>query len=348
MKMSNLKRTSKEKKTRNDDSDSSEDEDDDDDENDTNKPKMDCALIKHQGCINRIRTTRIQDAIFAASWSELGRVNIWNISEQIQAVNDPDILRSYEKECRGDHVKSAFTFSGHQQEGYAIDWSPIATGVLATGDCRRDIHVWQPAEGGIWKVDQRPLVGHIDSVEDLQWSPNEPSVLASCSVDKSIRIWDSRATPSKACMLTCENVHQSDINVISWNRNEPMIASGGDDGFLHVWDLRQFQTKTPIASFKHHTDHVTTVEWHPTDSTVLASGGADNQIAIWDLAVEKDVETTVTSSTNDDEIDNLPPQLLFIHQGQTDIKELHWHPQLPGVIMSTAHSGFNIFKTISV
>lgn len=149
-------------------------------------------------------------------------------------------------------------------------------------------------------------------------------------------------------MLTCENVHQSDINVISWNRNEPMIASGGDDGFLHVWDLRQFQTKTPIASFKHHTDHVTTVEWHPTDSTVLASGGADNQIAIWDLAVEKDVETTVTSSTNDDEIDNLPPQLLFIHQGQTDIKELHWHPQLPGVIMSTAHSGFNIFKTISV
>lgn len=161
--MSNLKRTSKEKKKRNDDSDSSEDEDDDDDENDTNKPKMDCALIKHQGCINRIRTTRVQDAIFAASWSELGRVNIWNISEQIQAVNDPDILRSYEKECRGDHVKSAFTFSGHQQEGYAIDWSPIATGVLATGDCRRDIHIWQPAEGGIWTVDQRPLVGHIDS-----------------------------------------------------------------------------------------------------------------------------------------------------------------------------------------
>lgn len=154
-------------------------------------------------------------------------------------------------------------------------------------------------------------------------------------------------------MLACENAHTMDINVISWNRNEPFIASGGDDGVLHIWDLRQFQTKTPIATFKHHTKPITTVEWHPTDSTVLATGGADDQIALWDLAVEKDAEAAASSSngTNaDDDADlgDLPPQLLFIHQGQTDIKELHWHPQIPGVILSTAHSGFNVFKTISV
>lgn len=153
-------------------------------------------------------------------------------------------------------------------------------------------------------------------------------------------------------MLSCENAHSNDINVISWNRNEPFIASGGDDGVLNIWDLRQFQTKTPIATFKHHTQPITTVEWHPHDSTVLATGGADNQIALWDLAVEKDTEATAGNSNGDaqeeDDLGNLPPQLLFIHQGQTDIKELHWHPQLPGVILSTAHSGFNVFKTISV
>lgn len=68
--------------------------------------------------------------------------------------------------------------------------------------------------------------------------------------------------------------------------------AGGDDGFLHVWDLRQFQSKTPVATFKHHTEPVTTVEWHPTEATIFASGGADNQIALWDLSVEKDTETT--------------------------------------------------------
>lgn len=57
-------------------------------------------------------------------------------------------------------------------------------GVLATGDCKKNIHIWKPTEGASWAVDQRPLVGHSASVEDLQWSPNEPNVLASCSVDR--------------------------------------------------------------------------------------------------------------------------------------------------------------------
>lgn len=76
-------------------------------------------------------------------------------------------------------------------EGYALDWSPVLAGRLASGDCRSRIHVWEPAPGGRWAVGPA-FRGHQGSVEDLQWSPSEETVFASASVDKTIRIWDTR------------------------------------------------------------------------------------------------------------------------------------------------------------
>jgi len=143
-------------------------------------------------------------------------------------------------------------------------------------------------------------------------------------------------------MITCK-AHDTDVNVISWNRNEPFIVSGSDDGVIKVWDLRQIQKGNAVATFKHHTAPITSVEWNTRDSSVFAATGSDDQLTLWDLAVERDDDDDKNGKLKD-----LPPQLLFIHMGQNDIKELHWHPQLPGVILSTAANGLNVFKTISV
>uniref|UniRef100_A0A0P4W8K1 Glutamate-rich WD repeat-containing protein 1 n=1 Tax=Scylla olivacea TaxID=85551 RepID=A0A0P4W8K1_SCYOL len=305
-----------------------------DEEDEGREPQIASASYRHSGGVNRIRATTINNVQVAASWSELGQVNIWDLTPLLEEVEAGQAGSGH-----GRDDLPLFTFRGHRSEGFALDWSPVISGTLASGDCQRAIHIWQPQEGGRWQVSTSPLTAHTASVEDLQWSPSEASVLASCSVDRSIRVWDVRAAPNKACMITRTDAHTSDINVLHWNRCEPFLVSGGDDGCVRVWDLRNMQGGGgAVAELKHHSAPVSTVEWHPSEGSVLASGGEDDAILQWDLAVEREAA---------EEGEDVPEQLLFVHRGQQEVKELHWHPQIPGLLVSTAHSGFNIFKTIS-
>ena len=57
-----------------------------------------------------------------------------------------------------------------------------------------------------------------------------------------------------------------------------------------------------------------------------------------------EADDEATAATIDPTLIDFPAQLLFIHQGQSNVKEVHFHPQIPGVIMTTAEDGFNIFK----
>jgi ribosome assembly protein RRB1 len=102
---------------------------------------------------------------------------------------------------------------------------------------------------------------------------------------------------------------------------------------------------TPVAAFSWHTAPITSIEWHPTEDSCFAASGADDQVTLWDLSVEEDEDERPTGA-DADRLKDVPAQLLFCHQGQTDIKEVHWHPQLPGTVLSTASDGFNIFKAL--
>ena len=104
-----------------------------------------------------------------------------------------------------------------------------------------------------------------------------------------------------------------------------------------------------MATFNWHKAPITSVEWHPTEDSAFVASGADDQVTIWDLAVEEDAEDAAVGNADPNaELKDVPPQLLFVHQGQKDIKEVHWHPQVPGMVISTAFDGFNVFKTISI
>eukprot|EP00002_Diphylleia_rotans_P026183 TRINITY_DN520_c0_g1_i2.p1 TRINITY_DN520_c0_g1~~TRINITY_DN520_c0_g1_i2.p1 ORF type:complete len:490 (-),score=126.08 TRINITY_DN520_c0_g1_i2:297-1766(-) len=325
MKMSDLHRT----KYDEDDEDDSGSENSDDLDDD---PILESRAISHMGGVNRIRSMPQQPHIIATWADQPAAVHMWDLSADLRSIDRPGAARA-------SNTQPLFSFKGHATEGFSMDWSPITPGRFLSGDCKKFIYLWNPTQGK-WEVDKMPFTGHTESVEDIQWSASVPDVFASCSADCTIKVWDARG---KRVPVLSVNAHESDVNVISWKKagDDDLLVSGSDDGSFRIWDLRNFVD--PTAHFKWHTQPITSVSWHPFDDSVLAVSGSDNQITIWDLAVEEDIGDPNSVSQQLEGV-QVPPQLMFIHQGQEDIKEIKWHPQISGVMVSTAADGFNVFK----
>jgi ribosome assembly protein RRB1 len=267
--------------------------------------------ISHTGGVNRIRTMPHPSSHIVATWSDVGRVNIYDATDLVTCLDTQGTTLS-KKDRKLYSLK-------HKEEGFALDWSKAWLGRLISGDIKGEIYLTTAQEAD-FSTDDKPFLGHVGSVEDLQWSPTERTVFASCSSDCSLRIWDTRAK-KHAPQLSVSKAHSQDVNVLSWNKNtNHLLASGSDDGSFSVWDLRSFVSEEKpeaAATFKWHKDAITSIEWHPTEASVLAVSGADDQVTLWDLSVERDAEEEkeVFGKTGLETLGvDVPPQLMFVHQ----------------------------------
>ena len=68
----------------------------------------------------------------------------------------------------------------------------------------------------------------------------------------------------------------------------------------------------------------------------------DCSVSVWDASVERDECTAEVEEEFG--LGDLPPQLLFLHQGQKEVCEAMWHPLLPSVAITVDAQGFNIWK----
>lgn len=207
------------------DSDSSSDDESSDEDLDED-PTLEHINIPHQGGVNRIRSMPAAagtNTTLLASMADTGRAHVFDVGATVASMS-----------ARGPRspapTKPLVTFTGHRQEGFALDWSPVTAGRIATGDCAGVIHVWDVQ--GANTPASKPFSGHTNSVEDLQWSPTEATVFISASADRSVKVWDARSTAGAQISV---EAHTQDVNVISWNRSVSyLLASGSDDGSFKV------------------------------------------------------------------------------------------------------------------
>lgn len=132
MKWSNMQKTLNE-----DDSDESSDEDDEDDKK--KQPVLRCEVIPHKGAINRIRS--MYGTPIVATWNEDREVGIYNTLAAVKELDEPQ--PSKPKKQYGGSKISSFK---HQDEGFALDWSQLNFGRLASGSCNAQIHTYVAAD----------------------------------------------------------------------------------------------------------------------------------------------------------------------------------------------------------
>ncbi|TPX33499.1 hypothetical protein SmJEL517_g03668 [Synchytrium microbalum] len=337
-------------RTKHDDDNEMQDDDSDHESDLDDDPILEYKTIPQTAGINRVRAMPHQDPSIqlVAAWSEVGQVRIWNVAPYVNALDSPGYVVPKE-------AATPIGIVDHKRvEGYAMDWSLLTSGRLLTGDVSNNIYLTSRTTSS-FETETTPFLAHTASVEDLQWSPTEKDVFASCSADGTVKIWDARAKKRGKAQLsvTC---HASDVNVVSWNRSvSHLLASGSESGEFSIWDLRQFQQVTdstppvPAATFSWHKKPITSIEWHPVDASVLLLTCGDDTTTIWDLSLERDPEEELVLGTGPKKEVDVPPQLLFVHQGQTEMKEGRWCRDAgrEGVAVVTASDGMAIFKTIN-
>jgi len=111
MRLSQLHRTRKSGYTEVEESDS-----DSDDDNVDEDPVLEHRAIPTNGGTNRIRVyqTPTLNSLVAASWSELGKVHIWNIQSAYNLLSNPGCVETNKKDT------PIYTVRQHGDEGYGL------------------------------------------------------------------------------------------------------------------------------------------------------------------------------------------------------------------------------------
>ncbi|XP_057768622.1 ribosome biogenesis protein WDR12 homolog isoform X1 [Salvia miltiorrhiza] len=121
------------------------------------------------------------------------------------------------------------------------------------------------------------LVGHTQCVSSVVWPQRE--TIYSGSWDHSIRRWDVE-TGKDSFNMSCGKA----INCLSiGGESSALIAAGGSDPVLRVWDPRKPGTLSPIFQFSSHKSWISSCKWHNKSWYHLVSASYDGKVMLWDL-----------------------------------------------------------------
>ncbi|XP_058070384.1 ribosome biogenesis protein WDR12 homolog isoform X2 [Magnolia sinica] len=140
-------------------------------------------------------------------------------------------------------------------------------------DANTSLYEESQLEGGAVST----LVGHTQCVSSVIWP--EHQTIYSTSWDHSLRRWDVE-TGKDSLNLVCGKV----LNCLDvGGEGSALIAAGGSDPVLRIWDPRKPGTLAPTFQFSSHSSWITACKWHTKSWFHLLSASYDGKVMLWDL-----------------------------------------------------------------
>ena len=82
--------------------------------------------------------------------------------------------------------------------------------------------------------------------------------------------------------------HIGPVNTVAWSPNGSILASGGDDGTVRLWNP---ETGVNFAVLRGHTARLTSVKFSPDGITLATSSNRDGTVRIWDVNTRRLLRT---------------------------------------------------------
>ncbi|EEF51653.1 cell division cycle, putative [Ricinus communis] len=137
----------------------------------------------------------------------------------------------------------------------------------------------------------RQMDGHKNRVATLAWNGH---TLTSGSRDKTILNRDVRVRNSTSRILA----HTEEVCGLKWSTEGNLLASGGNENLIHIWEASKMSSSNFLHQFKGHRSAVKALAWCPYQFNVLASGGGtkDGCIKIWNVRKGSCIHSIHTNS----------------------------------------------------
>lgn len=99
-------------------------------------------------------------------------------------------------------------------------------------------------------------------------------------------------------MVSRLQAHKEEVCGLKWSEGGNVLASGGNDNLLYIWDSSKMNSSRFLFRFREHSAAVKALAWCPYQSEVLASGGGteDGCIKLWNTKKGTCIKTIETNA----------------------------------------------------